>query len=364
MTSIGAGRPMNFHAILTNPKPIGDIDSTGYFGPYNTQSPGDSPVGGTYSFSNADLGTLKGIGGILSSTGKYQGTLNSITVDGHTDTPDFRLTIAQHPVPLHTDFHAVVDGTNGDTYLLPVKAQILHSHIVAVGQVVRAPDRQGHNITLDVTVTPARIEDMLKLAVKTEPAIMTGNLTLHTKFYLPPGNQSVTDKLRLQGNFAITGAHFTNDKVQAKVDELSLRGQGRAKDAKDGVRPNAASDMKGNFNMGVSKLTITGLEYEVQGAKVAMNGVYSLDGNQFDFHGTARLDATVSHMVTGWKSVLLKPVDPFFSKNGAGTEVPIQVTGTRSEPHFGLDFHHKDDQKQGDDQKQKNGAKKTPPANG
>jgi hypothetical protein len=50
----------------------------------------------------------------------------------------------------------------------------------------------------------------------------------------------------------------------------------------------------------------------------------------------------VSQMVTGWKSLLLKPVDPFFAKNGAGTEVPIQVTGTRSEPHFGLDFGHKD----------------------
>ncbi len=30
---------MKFHAILTNPKPIGDIDSSGYFGPFNAQSP-------------------------------------------------------------------------------------------------------------------------------------------------------------------------------------------------------------------------------------------------------------------------------------------------------------------------------------
>jgi hypothetical protein len=48
-------------------------------------------------------------------------------------------------------------------------------------------------------------------------------------------------------------------------------------------------------------------------------------------------------MTSGWKSVLLKPVDPFFSKDGAGTEIPIRVTGTESEPHFGLDFGHKDD---------------------
>lgn len=355
MTSVGAGRPMRFHAILTNPKPVGDIDSTGSFGPFVADDPGETPVSGTYSFSHADLGTLKGIGGILSSTGKYEGVLSRITVDGETDTPNFEIDTAQHPVPLHTKFHAIVDGTNGDTYLQPVDATILHSHILATGDVVRAPGGQGHDITLDVTVDPARIQDMLQLAVKTDPPIMTGALTLHTKFFLPPGKVSVTQKLRLQGRFQITGVHFTNDKVQGKVDQLSLRGQGKAKEAaqesKGGPAANAASDMQGDFDLGASKLTITGLKYNVPGAHIAMDGVYSLDGKQFDFHGTARLDAKVSQMVTGWKSILLKPVDPFFSKNGAGTEVPIEVTGTNSEPHFGLDFGRKDkDQKQ--DQKQ------------
>jgi hypothetical protein len=50
-------------------------------------------------------------------------------------------------------------------------------------------------------------------------------------------------------------------------------------------------------------------------------------------------------MVTGWKAILLKPVDPFFSKNGAGTELSVKVTGTKSDPHFGPDFHRKDDEK-------------------
>jgi len=114
LESIGAGQPMKFHAILTNPKPIGDIDSTGYFGPFQTASPGDSPVRGDYKFSNADLSTLKGIGGILSSEGKYDGTLNNIVVDGETDTPDFRVNVSGHPVPLHTKFHAIVECVRGD----------------------------------------------------------------------------------------------------------------------------------------------------------------------------------------------------------------------------------------------------------
>lgn len=348
MQSIGAGQPMRFHAILVNPKPIGDIDSTGSFGPFVTHSPGDTPVSGTYNFSHADLSTLKGIGGILSSTGQYTGTLNNIVVDGETDTPDFRLTIADHPVPLHTKFHAVVDGTNGDTHLEPVDAMLGHSHIVANGNVVTIRG-QGHDIKLDVVVQPARIEDMLALGVKTQPPIMTGALILHTSLAIPPGDVSVTQKLQLHGRFQITGAHFSNPGVQSKIDELSLRSQGEAKEAKEnaaaGISVNTASSMTGNFDLSNSRITITGLHYTVPGANIAMNGVYTLDGQQFDFHGTARLDAHVSQMVTGWKSWMLKPVDPFFAKHGAGTEVPIEVTGTRSEPHFGLDFHHKDKDK-------------------
>jgi hypothetical protein len=57
------------------------------------------------------------------------------------------------------------------------------------------------------------------------------------------------------------------------------------------------------------------------------------------------MQAKVSEMVTGWKSWALKLADPLFMKHGAGTEVPIEVTGARSEPHFGVEmgkvFGHK-----------------------
>jgi hypothetical protein len=355
MTSVGANQPMHFHAILTNAKPVGKIDSTGDFGPYNTHSPGDTPVRGKYSFSHADLGPLKGIAGILSSTGVYQGVLNNIVVDGETDTPDFRLDTANYPMPLHTKFHAIVDGTNGDTHLLPVDAMLAHSHIIASGDVVRAQGMPGHDITLDVTVSPARIDDMLKLGVKTKPPVMTGDLVMHTKFHLPPGQGTVLDRLYLKGNFEITNVHFTNEKMQAKVDELSLRGQGKPKEVKED-HPDVASAMRGDFEMGNQKITISDLDYRVPGAEVAMNGVYTLDGNTFNFHGVARMQAKVSEMVTGWKSWALKLADPLFMKHGAGTEVPIEVTGTRSEPHFGVEmdkvFGHKDKDKNNGTQNQ------------
>ena len=134
LQDIGPSKPLQFQATLLNPKPVGHIRSTGLFGPLNETSPRESAVVGTYSFTNADLGTLKGIAGILSSTGQYGGTLGRIEANGQTDTPDFRLNISGHPVPLHTEFHAIVDGTDGDTYLEPVKAHFLHSSFTAERQ--------------------------------------------------------------------------------------------------------------------------------------------------------------------------------------------------------------------------------------
>src|SRR6266850_1986962 len=345
MKDIGPGLPFRFNATLINPKPVGGIHSTGQFGPLNEESPRDTAVDGNYSFTNADLGTLKGIAGILSSTGNYGGTLGRIEVAGKTDTPDFRVAVSGHPVALHSDFHAIVDGTDGDTYLDPVRARFLHTSFVAKGKVVRMNGVKGHDIELNVVLGQARIEDLLQLGVKTDPPVMTGSVEMQTKLSLPPRDADIASRLKLDGNFHVPAAHFTNEKVQNKIDAFSLRGQGKAKLAKQPSPDDVTSDLQGIFKLSDGVLSFSSLHFLVPGAHADMTGEYSLDGNTFDFHGKLKLDAKLSQTVTGWKSILLKPVDPFFSKHGAGTEVPFKVTGTRSEPHFGLDFGPKEQNK-------------------
>ena len=68
-----------------------------------------------------------------------------------------------------------------------------------------------------------------------------------------------------------------------------------------------------------------------------LEGGYSLDGDALDFHGGLRLEAKISQTMTGWKHWLLKPVDPFFAKDGAGTVLKIKVSGSSKQPKFGLD---------------------------
>ena len=74
-----------------------------------------------------------------------------------------------------------------------------------------------------------------------------------------------------------------------------------------------------------------------------LKGDYDREQDVLDFHGTLRLDAKVSQTLTGWKRWLAKPIDPFFSKDGAGTLLRIQVIGSAKEPKFGRDKGSKDD---------------------
>ncbi|MGA2920519.1 MAG: hypothetical protein ABSE28_05400 [Candidatus Sulfotelmatobacter sp.] len=348
MKDVGPGQPMRFEATLVNPKPVGDIHSTGLFGPWDENRPRDTPVQGDYSFSNADLSTIKGIGGILSSTGQYSGTLDDIVVDGKTDTPDFRIATSGHPVQLHTEFHAIVDGTNGDTYLKPVNATLLHSSFTANGSATRVSHPHGHDVEPDIVMDHAQIEDLLELGVRTNPPVMTGPVAMKTKLSLHPGEADVANRLKLAGNFQVFGAHFTNEKVQSRLDSLSLRTQGKPQEAHDHVEEDVSVDLRGVFALDNGSLSFSLLHFVIPGTHVDMTGKYSLDGRTFDFRGKARLDAKLSQMTTGWKSILLKPVDRFFSKDGAGTEIPVKITGTESAPHFGLDFHPKDEAQTGE----------------
>jgi len=331
--SAGTTQSMQFRATLTNPKPPGDIQSTGEFGPWDSDEPGLTPVSGSYTFANADLSDFKGLAGILSSEGKYQGMLERIEVDGATDTPNFTLRVSGHPVHLKTQFHAIVDGTNGDTYLQPVNAQFRRSSIVARGGVYGKPGQKGKTISLDVTVSDARVEDMLWLAVKAKQPVMVGGITFRTKFELPPGDRDIIEKLHLTGKFGVESARFTSLKIQDKVEALSQR-------ARPGEEPEderSVSDLHGGFELHDSIIDFTKLTFKVPGATVYLDGTYGLQKETLDFAGELRTQATVSQMTTGAKSFFLKLADPLFKKKGAGAVIPITITGTREEPKFGLD---------------------------
>jgi len=185
--------------------------------------------------------------------------------------------------------------------------------------------------------------------MKTEPPVMRGAVAMKATLHIPPGKERVAQKVELAGRVQIHNVEFTNAKIQDRIDGLSLRAQGRPREVKsassDG-RAEVASQMAVDFSLGHALVTVNSLDYEIPGAHVNMDGVYSMDGNVFEFKGHVRTDAKASQMVTGWKSALLRPFDPLFQRNGAGLELPISVSGTKGDVLFGLAMHGADESPQ------------------
>lgn len=335
MNDVATDRPMQFDTKLKNATPPGLIVSQGKFGPWEKDEPGDTPVEGDYTLSDANLGVFKGIGGKLTSTGKYKGVLAELNVDGQTDTPDFVVDVGNNPVHLKTTFHATVDGTSGETLLRPVHATFGNSEVIANGGVVDVEGVKGKAVKLDVVVSKGRLEDMMRFGVKGDPP-MAGDIRYHVKLELPPGPENVVDKLKLDGRFGVDDAKMTKTGLAQKIEDLSDRAKGKPQDAKTG---DVESEFNGKFKLSGGTISLADLAFKIPGADLLLNGTYGLRSEKLDFRGTVHLDAKVSQTMTGWKSALLKVVDPFFKnkKTGVGSEIPIRIAGTREQPAFKLD---------------------------
>jgi len=336
LESVGFNRAMPFVATLTNPIPKGEITTKGSFGPWVKGDPGLTPLSGNYNFDKADLNTIKGIGGILKSQGEFSGRLEEIDVKGKTTTPDFSLDVGGQPVPLETTFHAVVDGTNGNTYLKQVDAKLQDTPISAAGAIESQPGVKGRRITLDVKIPNGRIQDVLRLAVKSKTPVMLGQLALEAKLNLPPGKQPVPDRLELAGRFVLDNAHFTDPQVQEQIAMLSRRAQGKKPDEPMG---RIDSDMRGRFTLKDGALHLNPFAFDVPGANIQIHGAYGLRSEQIDFKGTLAMDSTISKAIGGGvKGFFLKPFDPLFRKDGKGAVVPITIGGPREKPKFGVEW--------------------------
>lgn len=335
MQNLRAGEPATFIAALINPIPYGKIESTGTFGPWQAAEPGDTPLTGEYTFA-ADLGTIEGLAGQLNASGAMTGTIDEISTHGETHTPDFRLTeLDGISLPLDASYAALVDGTKGDVELRGVDVTLGRSKFHARGLVEGTRGVRGKHVVVNITSAGADLGELLRLVSKAAAPPAQGNAVIDAAFDLPQGKQPVLDRLALAGSVRADRVIFTNGAVQGKIDELSRRGQGRPGDTSiDAV----ASRMFTNFSLADGAFTYRGLTFDVQGATIRLDGTHSLRSKAVDLSGVVLLKATASRTQTGFTSWLLKPFDPLFRKNGAGTRLAIKVTGTQDQPKVGLEL--------------------------
>ena len=337
LNNVVRDEPISFHVDMDNALPPGRVQGDGQFDPWKIAKIADTPVSGSYTFSDARLDSLPGIGGTLSSQGSFAGPANALRVQGRTDTPDFRAKSAGHPVNLKTDFQAVVDCSNGDVTLQTVQAQFRGTGAIIRGDIKR-PKGAPRVALLQADATEGRIEDLLWLLTAQKAPAMMGPIAVHVHVVIPGGKRRFIQRIRMQGEFKMDGATFTQPDTQAKVNALSLRAVGQKVPKSAADIPDPPASLQGQVNLLDGVAHFPRVSFFVPGALANMQGAYSFNDGRVDFHGELTVDEKFSktahslpvHMITSAGEKL------FAKGTGAGEILPVKLTGTYDHPSFGL----------------------------
>ncbi|MGH9563583.1 MAG: AsmA-like C-terminal region-containing protein, partial [Terracidiphilus sp.] len=336
VTSAGVDKVMSYNVTLHNPLPPGEIQSTGKLGPWNSQQVGQIPTSGAYKFEQADLGVFPGIGGVLASTGRFEGTLGQIKIAGETETPGFIVKASGHPFPLKSSFQAEVNGTNGDVILNRVDALLLNTHVAVRGAILGKSPLPGKTTSLDLLSQEAHVQDVLRPFVKAPQPPMAGPMTFRAHVTLPSGDRPFFKRIKLAGDFTIHDGLFPKPDTQDHVNQLSASSRG-LKD-KPGGSETVKSNLVAHVELSDSIAKFSNLSFNVPGALARMNGSFNVVNEKVDFHGTLKTDVELSKTTHGIKALLLKPLDPIFKRKRAGAAIPVEITGTYSNAHFGMEI--------------------------
>ena len=172
---------------------------------------------------------------------------------------------------------------------------------------------------------------------------MSGPLVLRTHAEIPPGADAFLKKIGLNGGFGVDAGNFSSEETQQDVDKLSAGARGEKMDDPETVLP----DLSGRVVLTLGVAHFSDLRFSVPGAKARMQGTYDILNHKIDLHGRMRVDSNISKTETGFKSLLLKIMDPIFKKKKKGEVVPIHILGTYEKPQFGLDLSQNDQKKTG-----------------
>jgi hypothetical protein len=70
--------------------------------------------------------------------------------------------------------------------------------------------------------------------------------------------------------------------------------------------------------------------FRMPGAAVDLNGTFNFRDHTVHLLGNLHIQSDISHVTTGFKSLLMKPLIPFLRKDNSGAVIPIAITGS---PH-------------------------------
>ena len=335
--NVQQGHALSYAVDMRNALPTGHIFSVGSFGPVNPDNLGATPLSGDFNFSSVNLHDLGNIAGTLSSAGHFSGTLGTLEANATSNTPGFAVGDGK-PTPVDGSAQCTLNGLNGNVVFHAIEVKIGATTALAQGAVVGSP-----KVTeLDFSVTGGRVQDMLRPFLH-DPVPVTGSAWLHGHAHLDPEEKGLhfLQRLLVDGVFDVPAERLTDRSEEKTLSAFSQRAQTDKHAKSDPIPVNPISpdqpsssatdvlySVKGPASIRDGVVSTQRLTFQIPGAEADLSGTFNLHDCTVHMAGNLRMQSDISHVDTGFKSILLKPFVPFFKKKHAGAVIPIAITGS------------------------------------
>ena len=336
------GEALTYAVDMQNAIPTGHILAHGSFGPIHGQTFLSTPVSGNYAFTQVNLHDVGDISGILDARGVFKGTLAAMEIEANTQTQNFAVTDGK-PTPVEATMRATLYGEHGDLDIHSIDLKIRETNIHAVGSIKGEPKLTN----FDIVVERGRAEDVMQPFVQDDVPI-SGQVWFQGHAYVGPPGDSFMERLRMTGTLNVPAEKISDQQAEKNLSAFSERARGSSK-PNTGVDSNTSqtdatkdvlSSLQGSTRLENGVVSTSRLTFKVPGAQATMAGTFRFQGEVAHLTGNLKMDTDISHTATGFKSLLLKPLAPFFKKKNAGAVVPIAVTGTPGHYQVSQDIAH------------------------
>jgi hypothetical protein len=181
-----------------------------------------------------------------------------------------------------------------------------------------------------------------------DPSPITGAAWLHGHAHLDPAENGLhfLQRLRVDGIFDVPAERLTDHAEEQTLSAFSQRAQTdkhaksdpipanpaannpAVQDQSSGSATDVLSSVKGPARIRDGVVSTQRLTFHIPGAEADLSGTFNLHDCTVHMAGNLRMQSDISHTDTGFKSILLKPLIPFFKKKHAGAVIPIAVSGS------------------------------------
>jgi hypothetical protein len=320
---------VSFVVDMRNARPNGRIQAKGSFGPIVPRNLGATQISGSYVFSKGDLAEIGVLHGSLYAKGNFSGQLSSVHADGAGEVSGFAVGDGQ-PITVQANGWSTLSGLTGDVVLNRLYVQTGQTVLSAQGSIAGSPALT----TLELNVVNGRAQDVLRPFLH-HGVPMTGKVQLKSTAHVAPAQPGKTfvQRLTMEGNFTVQDGLVTDAKTEKSLTSFSGREQrpdASKKEAEADASDTAAdviSSLSATAEIRDGVLSSREILFSIPGANADMMGTFDLRLGAVHMLGDLRMERSISHAVTGFKSILLKPLDPFFRHRHAGAVVPIAITG-------------------------------------